>query len=84
MIERGMEMNEEDRRRLDALDQTMASLSKTFNEEVGDIKEDVGEIKGQMGIIVPLFSRLVWAAIGLGLVQVLIGIGFVIVLVSRG
>ncbi len=77
-------MNDEDRRRLDQLDETMAGLSNTFNKEVGDIKEDVGEIKGQMGIIVPLFSRLVWAAIGLGLVQVLVGIGFVITLVSRG
>ncbi len=77
-------MNEEDRRRLDALDQTMTSLSDTFNHEVGEIKEDVGEIKGQMGIIVPLFSRLVWAAIGLGMVQVLVGISFVIVLISRG
>ena len=76
-------MNDEDRKRLDQLDETMAGLSKTFNEEVGEIKEDVSEIKGQMGIIVPLFSKLVWAAIGLGMVQVLVGIGFVIVLVSR-
>ncbi len=71
-------MNEEDRRRLDALDETMSGLNKTFNEEVGAIKVDVGEIKGQMGIIVPLFGRLVWAAIGLGLLQVVALIIFLI------
>lgn len=70
-------MNEADRIRLDALEKTIAAMSETFNDEMGVVQVDLGEVKtdvatitGQLGVVLPLFTRLFYGAIAMGLLQV--------------
>ncbi len=70
-------MNEADRIRLDALEKTIAAIGETFNEEMGMVQADLGEVKtdvatitGQLGIVLPLFTKLFYGALVMGLLQV--------------